>query len=438
MGIALLKKINEKMPYWMKRPFAKMIRRKLIRNPVFTETYELLLKADDMTREEKESLQFECLKKVLRHAYEQTEYYRAVFDKCGFDPYQMQSIEDLGRLPVLTKETVIRDLDRLTAEDLENAYAVTTGGTSGKPVKVMMEKNAIYREWAFIYHYWSKFGYDYKTSRLATFRGIDIGKKVSEINPLYNEIRLNVFAMRRDNIEKYNKKIDEFHADFIYGYPSAVYNYCRLNQEAGISVSGKYRAALLISENLYPFQEEMIRSVLGCPIAIFYGHSERAVFAEHYEKGYLFQPFYGVTEIGADGAPVVTGFINGKVPLIRYLVDDKAEKIDGGYWDITGHRDSDVVYGRHGEQIRAGILDFHGSLSGKVKEFQFYQKIPGEVTIRVADPDITDAELRELEKNLGNRFQEYFSFKAERAARIERTSRGKYKYIIQECKQPPL
>ena len=41
------------MPGWMKRPFAKLIRKKLICNPVFTETYELLVKADHMTKEEK-------------------------------------------------------------------------------------------------------------------------------------------------------------------------------------------------------------------------------------------------------------------------------------------------------------------------------------------------------------------------------------------------
>lgn len=81
-----------------------------------------------------------------------------------------------------------------------------------------------------------------------------------------------------------------------------MYNYCRLNREAKTDIRGRYKAALLISENLYPFQEETIRSVLGCPIVMFYGHSERAVFAERYDKGYLFQPLYGITEMGPEGS----------------------------------------------------------------------------------------------------------------------------------------
>ena len=42
MNISLLKKINERMPYWMKKPFAKIIRNKLIKNKVFLEEYKSL------------------------------------------------------------------------------------------------------------------------------------------------------------------------------------------------------------------------------------------------------------------------------------------------------------------------------------------------------------------------------------------------------------
>lgn len=142
----MIKKINEKMPGWMKRPFAKTIRKKLIRNHAFIEMYELLVKADYMTLEEKKTIQTENLKKVLQHAYEHTEYYHALFDKYDFNPYKIMCVEDLKKLPVLTKETLINNLDKIAADDIEDVYSVATGGTTGKPVKVFMEKNAIYRE----------------------------------------------------------------------------------------------------------------------------------------------------------------------------------------------------------------------------------------------------------------------------------------------------
>ena len=456
MRIAWIKKMNENIPYWVKRPFAGTIRNKLICNPIFVNTYQMLTDADSMSRGEKERIQLEQLKSVLKHAYEHSAYYKKLFDEAGFHYSEVKEISDIQKLPVVTREILVKQREELDAKDIADYYEVSTGGTSGNAATILMEKDAIYREWAFIYHYWSKFGYNYKTGRLATFRGVDLKGRKFEINPLYSEIRMNPFIMNRSNIKEYNDMIEKYGAEFIYGYPSTVYNYCKLTKEAGICVAGKYRAALLISENLYPFQEEMIRNVLECPVAIFYGHSERCVFAERYTDGYVFHPLYGVTEINSDGEPIVTGFINGKTPLIRYLIDDRVEKItekddkksteieseykviDERYrYNITGHKDSEVIYGKNGEYFAgARALDFHGLLSAHFSGFQFVQKIPGELIVRyVADQEITQRELFSIIDICRNRLGESFTFKVERADKLELTPRGKYRLIVQ-CIDP--
>lgn len=405
MKIAAIRKINEKMPYWMKRPFAGFIRGKLIKNGTFLAQYQELEAADDMSVEEKERLQLEKLRQTLVHAYEHTAYYKELFDRQHFAPEMISSVEELAKLPVLTKELLKEHYAELQADDIDDFYEVSTGGTTGAPTHVLMERAAIYREYAFTYHYWSKFGYDYQSSKLATFRGVDLNNKLSEINPLYQEIRMNVFLMNRNNIREYVTRIDKYGADFIYGYPSAVYNFCRLAREAGIALVGKFKAALLISENLYEFQEEEITATLGCPIAMFYGHSERAVYAEKYGRGYTFDPVYGVTEIDKDNMPVVTGFINRKTPLIRYKVDDEVVPVNNGAFEVIGHRDSEVVYGANGRQFRATMLDFHGMISKKLSGFQFVQEVPGELTIRVLKendcPDEIEKIRAECERKLG-------------------------------------
>lgn len=76
----------------------------------------------------------------MQHAYEHTEYYHALFDEYDFNPYKIKGAEDLEKLPVLTKETLINDLDKMAADDIEDVYSVATGGTTGKSVKVFMEK----------------------------------------------------------------------------------------------------------------------------------------------------------------------------------------------------------------------------------------------------------------------------------------------------------
>lgn len=452
MRISLIKKLNEYIPYWAKRPFARFIRNRLICNHTFLDTYQMLENADRMSESEKEQLQLNKLKSVLKHAYENTQYYRNLFDENGFDYNGVTKISDIQKLPLLRREMLAENLEQLSATDVPDYYEVSTGGTSGGAAKILMGSDAIYKEWAFVYHYWSKFGYDYKKSKLATFRGVDMGGRIHEINPLYAEIRMNPFIMNRSNIQEYNREINKYGASFIYGYPSSVYSYCKLTKEAGINVEGKFQAALLISENLYPFQEEMIRSVLKCPIAIFYGHTERCVFAERYDDGYKFNPLYGVTEVNADGEPIVTGFVNGKFPLIRYVVDDKIEPVSksgdkisckemNAYevidsserFEITGHKDSEVIYGKNGEYfVGVQALDFHGMLSDNFSEFQLAQKIPGELIIRyVSDKEVTAEEIISIIKKCRYRLGEAFSFKVEQVDKLQLTPRGKYKLIVQ-------
>ena len=439
MNIAAIKKLNENMPYWMKRPFAHIIRNRLIENKVFLKQYELLEQADGMTEQEKIKLQLDNLKNVLVHAYQHTVYYREIMDSIGFNPESVTAPEDLKKLPVLTKELLKENYEKLLADDIDNFYDVRTGGTTGEPIHVLMERDAIYREWAFTYHYWSKFGYDYRTSKLATLRGVDLHGRLYEINPLYQEIRLNVFKLNRDNIKEYIQRIDGYGADFVYGYPSAVYNLCRLAQEVGIKLEHRFKAALLISENLYNFQEAEIRSVLACPIAIFYGHSERAVFAERYNKGYVFQSLYGVTEINDAGNPVVTGFVNGKIPLIRYLVDDYIEPVNGREMNIIGHRGTDILIGRNGEQISAAAINFHDDTFAEIKSFQFVQDTPGKCILYVvpAAGRLSDKDYRRITDRVSGKLQNALLCKVEQSNDIVLTERGKYKMVIQNCKEGP-
>ena len=435
MGIALIKKINEKTPYWLKKPFAGIIRKQLINNKVFQETYQLLLEVDSMSVEEKKKIQLTELKKTLIHAYEHTTYYHELFDLYKFEPYKVEAIEELEKLPVLRKDVFKVRFPDFLADDIDDSYLVTTGGTSGEPTKVQMEKNAIYREWAFIYHFWSFYGYDYQVSKLATFRGVEQGSRISEVNPLYQEIRMNPFKMSGLNIDEYNKKIREYGADFIYGYPSAIYNYCLPNKKKKNDISGYYKAALLISENLYPFQEDLITTILNCPLVMFYGHSERAAFAEKSVRGYSFDRLYGVTEISQNSEPIVTGFINHKMPLIRYLIDDKVISLENDYYEIIGHHDAEVLYGKDGEQVSMAAINFHDDTFDGISGYQFIQNEMGKCCVHVtADEPLSKQKINKLSNNIRRKLGKGFECNIEYVDVLESTPRGKYRMLIQNVK----
>lgn len=430
MGISLLKKINERTPYWVKKPFSKIIRSKLVNNKEFTTTYSKLLNYDTMNKDEISKLQIEMLRNTLIHAYEHTVYYHRLFDEIGIDIYRDFSFDMLKQIPTLTKKELKNHFEEILADDITDSYLVTTGGTTGEPTRVQMEKNAIYREWAFVYHYWSKFGYDYKSSKLATLRGVDLGNKLYEVNPLYAEVRLNPFALNDKTIEEYVKIVDNYGSDFIYGYPSAVYNFCRLAEKKNIDIKGKFQAVFLISENLYPFQDELIRRVLDCDIATFYGHSERAVFAERYGQYYAFNEMYGVTELSENNEPIVTGFINEKTPLIRYLVDDQVQVHENGV-DITGHWDGEELIGINGERITMTSINFHDDTFKAIKAYQFVQNEAGKCLVKLeADDKLSESEIIDIQSRIKKKLGKGFKVEVKQVEKIETTSRGKYKMLI--------
>lgn len=86
------------------------------------------------SRERLARFQVERLRALLRHAGQHVPYYKALFARVGFDPEQVQSISDLGKLPFLTKAEIRAHTDDLKADDAGALARFNTGGSSGEPL----------------------------------------------------------------------------------------------------------------------------------------------------------------------------------------------------------------------------------------------------------------------------------------------------------------
>lgn len=60
--------------------------------------------AETMNREQLEEVQFERLKRVIFHAYENVPFYRQKFTEAGIKPEDITSLEDVRKLPFTTKD----------------------------------------------------------------------------------------------------------------------------------------------------------------------------------------------------------------------------------------------------------------------------------------------------------------------------------------------
>ena len=87
------------------------------------------------SREQMAALQLRWLRALLDTAYRYVPYYQKLFWDLDFDPYRVESLEELQRLPVLTKDTLrTRLADLCSMKELRNAIHLHTSGTTGTPL----------------------------------------------------------------------------------------------------------------------------------------------------------------------------------------------------------------------------------------------------------------------------------------------------------------
>ena len=95
--------------------------------------------------EEMRAIQNKKLVKQVKHVYENVEYYRNLMDEKGVKPEDIQSIDDLHKLPFLTKAD-LRDAYPygLLGADLKDCVRIhSTSGTTGRRVVAFYTQNDI-------------------------------------------------------------------------------------------------------------------------------------------------------------------------------------------------------------------------------------------------------------------------------------------------------
>lgn len=105
-----------------------------------------LLDTERWSPEALRDLQLGLLRRLIRHAHRHTAHYRQVLDERGLDPEAFRSVDDVAKLPLLDRDTLIATVDRRTASAPPlPVITKTTSGSSGQPVTVRY--NAESRHW---------------------------------------------------------------------------------------------------------------------------------------------------------------------------------------------------------------------------------------------------------------------------------------------------
>lgn len=314
-------------------------------DPVFQQWHTWLQQTERWSLDDLRAYQFQQLKALLDVAYHQTRFYRRLYDEYGVTSDDIRCLDDLHRLPVITKEQIRANLLDMIPQGTnpDNLTLLTTSGSTGQPLGIYHNPATVDQvEMAFILRQWGWAGYR-RGDPYATFRGQIIRLETANGHTalwdyVTDDNRLVLLAQdtSESTLHETIRQLRRFRPRFIQTYPSTLEIVARYMQREHIN-DIRVNAVFCESETLYDHQRRLFETVFGAQVYGGYGHSERAVDAVECEqhRGYHISMEYGILELlDPDDEPItspgITGRITGtgldtfKMPLIRYVTDDLA------------------------------------------------------------------------------------------------------------------
>lgn len=428
----------------------------------FRRWYDLALEADRWGAEQVQKYQLHQLRRILSLAWERTDFYRESFRSVGFEPGDLKSISDLLKLPTIDKSVVRENWERMLTRPITSAGVdlVTTGGTSGEPMRFYMSPSRHAPEFAHLTAAWRRIGYR-PGDTMAVLRGRLIKEATNgmfyEYDPLLRHHYYSTFHMAPDDLKRYARHINEIRPSFLHAYPSSLFALAKFMLAEGLSFPDSIRAALLESEPVLPHHHELLQGRFGMRLFSCYGHSEKLVMAAYCEKTnhYHVLPSYGYCEVlNPSGDPVGegqvgdltgTGFINEIMPFIRYRTGDRVVR-GSDHCSECGrpHMQLTEIEGRWGQEflvcrdgqtlIYMTSLNLHDDTFDGVVRFQFVQEVPGKARLLLVPASGASGDTSRFQRHFAPKLAHGVDLEVAFVPEIPLTRAGKQPMILQLCK----
>lgn len=348
--------------------------------------------------------------------------------------YEEHDFSELTSNKVLNKEDIVNNLDSIKTLNANKGIISLTGGTTGASMKVIYTKSDMQERFAILDHFRAQHGYKLG-EKTAWFSGknliseADITKGLCSHYDFINKIRFySTFHINERNFDIYWKSLNKFKPKFIVGFPSSVYEVCKMADSKGLHLTHKVKVFFPTAETVLPEHREVINRVMGCKLVDQYASSEGAPFILECEAGNMhIHPLTGIFEVvnedmqpAQEGEILVTSFITHGTPLIRYRIGDRIKQAQqnkrcncGSIFPliekIEGRSTDYILSPTHGKVNLGNISNSTKNINGIIK-FQVIQHNPETVQVLiVANQDFNSSEktkfIAALTERLGDRLE---------------------------------
>ncbi len=414
---------------------------------------------------DQKELQEKQLRHMINFVYKDVPYYHKLFNQLKLEPSDIKKVEDLEKLPILTKDIIKKNWEDFKPVNLESMkYSVfPTGGSTGAPFRFRLLKFDRFLSAAMLYRGWGYGGYELG-DRMILMGGasLDVGidsYMVTRAHEISRNIRkLSSYDMGNEDMRRYAEVINSFKPEFIRGYASSINFFSRFINQEKIEITAP-RAIFTTGEKLMPHMRKNIENTFGREVYDTYGMNDGGISAfecsEH--NGLHIDAERGIMEVVDNnnlqledgvGEVLATSLHNYAMPFIRYNTGDIGHIINDTCGCGRGSKLLKEVIGRQhdmlqtpeGKFVYGGFFNHYLKEIDEAVEFQVVQKKLDKIIINlVLEKDLDEKQMDTIRKQLDiiretvKRKSSGWEVEFKYVDKIERTNyAGKYKYVINE------
>lgn len=388
------------------------------------------------------------LKDLLKHATARVPYYRERLDEYGRD-FSGSALNILRCMPCISKNDVLRERKRLVARYYGGMRVpISTSGSTGTPLQLVQDLNAVIRENAFLWRQLEWAGFR-RGERRAWVRG-DMVVSVENRQPPYwrfnrtdNMLMVSSYHLGVATAPDYITALTDFDPCLIQAYPSSIAYLARFMESQGTKYPGaSLRAIVTSSETLTEADRSLVETTFGCRVFDQYGNGERVALIQTCEEGNRHLALdYSIVELFGNDAGafemIGTGLNNWLMPLIRYRTGDAIELSAVSCACGRAFPVVKTILGRADDYIktldgrRLGRLDHIFKGVRYIAESQIVQNKLGEIVVRVVPlQGFSDTEQEQIAKNARLRIGGETEIAIEKVETIPRGPNGKFRAVV--------
>jgi phenylacetate-CoA ligase len=405
--------------------------------------------------DERMAHQWEKLRSIVKHAWEQCKFYRDRFTVAGFNPEDLRTPDDLKTIPILSKNDVREHgKEMLALSAAADLVPRKTSGSTGVSLNFFVgEAEYQFKRGAALFRdRWTGW-------RMGEWRAMVWGNPVY-LNSFPGRLRnfllertfsLDTLKMDESMMKAFVQAIFRRKPTLLFGHAHSLYLFAKFWEKEGFPLY-KFKGILSTAMVLHGHERGKCEQVFGSPVFDRYGCEEVSLIASeceaheglHVNTDSLYIELITedgpATAPGEEGKVIVTDLCNFSMPFIRYEVGDLAVTLDkkcscGRSYPllskVTG-RVADYLTTPEGKLISGiSLTENFATLIPGIKQIQIVQEQKDQLTLRIVpSSQFGDNSRTQIASLMLERFGSSMKYRIQFAERILPEKSGKYRFSI--------